>query len=232
MKEILTGLRFERMAAVLAALLFITFSTAVPAVEPPGPAITFDSLTVRGTIYTRVVIVDVAKRHVTFRSAQGFSTVLIEDLDAEAQSRIGRGALNLGNAARTPTPAGVETNRAATPVKAREKSAPDAAEPEETEDANDSATDDEPFHWTMASISGVSVFGLGCLALLVGQIWMIAVAFRVSTGWGIAVICGTFIAGIITSMFCRAHWDVAKHPVCVKAGGLILVVIGWLLWGF
>ena len=95
---------------------------------------------------------------------------------------------------------------------------------------DDAAGTDEPFHWTLASISGVSVFGLGCLVLLCGQIWMIAAAFRVSTGWGIAVICGMFVAGIITSMFCRAHWDAAKRPVCVKAGGFLLAVIGWLLW--
>ncbi len=230
MKKFIGKLGFGKVAPSLAGLLFLICASSLAAAEPPGDAITFDTLTVRGTIYTRVVIVDVSKRHVSFRSAQGFSTVLLEDLDANAQSRLGRAGSVVTTVARSTNSPASESNPSATPVRAREKPTVAAADEQEEEDTADTATASMPFHWTLASISGVGIFGLGCLTLLAGQIWMIVAGFRVSPGWGIALIFGTFVAGIITSMFCRTHWEVAKRPVCVKVGGVVLVVAGWLLW--
>jgi hypothetical protein len=231
MNTFLTEAGFGKVAAVLAGLLCLLGASSLAAAEPPADAITFDTLTVRGTIYTRVVVVDVSKRHVSFRSAQGFSTVLLEDLDADARTQLARGGTAGISVARTTNAPATENNPAAIRVKAREKPNAEAAPVEEPADSEDATTAATPVHWTVASISGIGLFGLGCLTLLAGQVWMIVAGFRVSPGWGIALIFGTFVAGIITSMFCRSHWDVAKSPVCVKAGGVVLVVAGWRLWG-
>lgn len=231
MKILIWELGIRKVAASLAGLLFVVCALSLAAAEIPGEATTFDSLTVRGTIYTRVVVVDVSKRHVSFRSAQGFSTVLLGDLDPEAQSRLRLGGPVPSNTAGTTNLHAAANNPSAMPVKARETPAAAASGDVNEKDSEDTDMASKPFQLTVASISGISLFGLGCLALMAGQIWMIVAGFRVSPGWGIALIVGTFVAGIITSMFCRAHWDVAKHPLCVKAGGVLLVAAGWLLWG-
>jgi len=202
---------------VLALVASLAFAFAAAAVDPPASAKYFDEITTRDQTYTRVTVLDVSKTHVYFRSAQGVATVRLTELDASVQARLKGGSIDAETAEASALPA------KAMPVKADETSDPD-------EDAESSEAEEcPPFEWTMASISGLSMIGLGCLVVVAGQIWMICAAFRVSTGWGIAVIFGTFLAGIVTSMFCRAHWDSAKRPVFLKMGGVALAVVGWIL---
>src|SRR5438874_2629695 len=77
--------RHARPARLFGALLALMFTLGLVfpsrAVDPPASGRAFDTLTVRGTTYTRVTVVDISKRHVSFRSAQGFATVLLEDLE-------------------------------------------------------------------------------------------------------------------------------------------------------
>lgn len=203
-------------------------AAATGAAEPTPDSRLFETLNVRGTTYTRVTVLEVKKRHVFFKSAQGYATVLIEDLDSSAQAQLRGEARPVDLAPSAPSDASKPAGRV-TQVKARENSEADMEEAEEAEDSADSATTREPFRWTLASISGLGVFGLGFLALLVGQVWLIGAAFRTSVGWGVAMLVGTFVADIITIMFCRQHWDTAKRPVCLKLGGVVLVLSGWFL---
>ncbi|MEY2408957.1 MAG: hypothetical protein QOF48_1627 [Verrucomicrobiota bacterium] len=212
---------------VIALTLFFVPSTR--AVDPPPSGRAFDTLTVRGTAYTKVTIVDISKRHVSFRSAQGFATVLLEDLEPDALSQLGRGALNLGVSERAGNASSSPRSSGATPIKARETATAEA-EGGPDDKAQCESTHDEPFHWTIRNIAGTGLLGLGFLTIAAGHVWLVGAAFRTSPGWGIAVLIGTFVAGIITMMFCRTHWHAARRPVFLKLAGLVVVVGGFFLF--
>lgn len=213
---------------VLLCLTALCFTGRLPAADPPATARTFDTLTVGGTIYTRVTIMEIKKTHVMFSSAQGFATVKIADLDTATQARLrGETPAPAEPAAQQQTSDGnQDKSRAALKVNAREDK--DADEDEGAEEMEKIA----PFEFTMLSMGGIGMMGLGVLTLLAGQVWLIVVAFRTSTGWGFALLVGTFVIGIITSMFCRKHWDVAKGPVVVKLIGGAMLMGGYFLFGF
>ena len=78
------------------------------------------------------------------------------------------------------------------------------------------------------------MFALGALALVVGTgcfIWLTIVAFRESTGWGLA----TFLLPFAFIFFAIKHWDVAKRPflsyIGTSAAGLMLLIASGVMAG-
>jgi len=70
---------------------------------------------------------------------------------------------------------------------------------------------------TIKVLSGIVVLlaGIGSLGLLLGYIWMLVAAFRISVGWGLGVL---LLGGIFGPLFLVFHWDEAK-------GALLLIVL-------
>lgn len=209
------------------------------AVDPPPDGRHFDTLNAGGVQYTKVTVIDVSARHVSFRSAQGFSTVQLSELDADVLAKLGRGHLDLSEAYKDKpgaTAGGKPGN--ALPVRAREPGGAGKDDGDTMEEEKDGSQGfgplpflNRPFEWSMKNVAGVSVMGLGFLAMLAAHCWFIGVAFRTSVGWGIAVLIGTFFAGILNWVFCCAHWGVAKRPVCLNLAGFALIFLGGFTLG-
>jgi len=71
---------------------------------------------------------------------------------------------------------------------------------------------------TIKVLSGIAVFlvGVGGLGLVLGYVWMLVAAFRISVGWGLGVL---LLGGIFGPLFLVFRWDEAK-------GALLLIVLG------
>lgn len=204
------------------ALALLWFAAAAPpalAVDPPPAARTFDEIATRDLIYKRVTVLDVSKTHVMFRSAQGFATVRIADLDPTVQSLLRGGAVAAKpaeNAVDAPAKQGLKVN-------AREPADDEEGEAEDDADEGGGLT----IEWTARTITGAAVGGIGLLALFIGRIWLICAGFRTSAFWGI---CLTL--GVLDLKFCLNHWNAARQPVCLHLLGAGLTVGGWWLVGF
>lgn len=59
---------------------------------------------------------------------------------------------------------------------------------------------------------------LCALGILVGSVWLIFVAFSVSTGWGVLILVDFFCCGLLRLIFAITHWDAARW------GGLIYIL--------
>jgi len=229
------------LLAIIAAFLLV--APAVQAVDPPPDGRHFDLITVGGVKYTKVTVIDIAPRHVSFRSAQGFSTVLISELEPEVRAKLGRGDLDLSDAYRNKS--GTTAKDGSLGVKAREskgkgpQDGTDAkaggSEDEDEEEADDSCSAggffDQNVEWTFKNIAAAGTVCLGLLAMFAAHCWFIGVAFRTSVGWGLAVLIGTFFAGILNWVFCCTHWSVAKRPVYLNIAGFVLIFVGIISFG-
>jgi hypothetical protein len=60
--------------------------------------------------------------------------------------------------------------------------------------------------------------------MLVGGIWLIIAAFRVSAGWGIGCLLGSFLCGLINLIFICCHWQEARKPFFCYLAGVALFV--------
>ena len=69
------------------------------------------------------------------------------------------------------------------------------------------------------------LFTLGGLVGFVAWIWLVVVAFRVGTAWGVVILLlsWTWIPVIV---FAVQHWDLAKRPVLLVAAAIILNLVG------
>lgn len=205
------------------------------AVDPPPDGRHFDAISAGGVNYTKVTVIDISARHVSFRSAQGFATVQLSELDADVLAKLGRGNLDLSDAYKDKPGTVAGKAGQALPVRAREPGAGKGDKDQATEEDDDADEGlggktlpflNRPFEWTMKNIAGAAVMGLGLLAMLAAHCWFIGVAFRTSVGWGIAVLIGTFFAGILNWVFCFSHWSVAKRPVYLNLAGFALIFLG------
>ena len=207
--------------------LLLAFASTVAAVDPPPTARTFDSLTTGGTTYTNVTIVDIAKQHVSFRSAQGFATVRIADLEAEVQARLAGRAPAVVAASPEERAVVPFASKARGALKVHARSGKDSG-PEAEDVDTDKAVDKAPgFHWSTRNFIGVGILGLGMLAYCAGQIWLIYTGFQTSVVWGLLVLLGSFVASTI---FCAGHWDAARRPAYMKMVGLAIAYGGWNLF--
>jgi hypothetical protein len=225
---------FAGRALFIMALFLLGSSGSAPAVDPPPSARSIETLTVGGTTYTKVTIIDIGKRHVSFRSAQGFATVRLTDLDSGVQARLAGTAPEVTESttdhAVVPS---TKKSRKTTKIHARSPGASGGADPgadadeDEDEDSNVVSAHSAPVQWTARNIIGVSVLGLGALAVCIGHIWFICAGFHTSVMWGLILMFGSVVADI---MFCVGHWDTARRPTYLQLAGLGLVVGGWKLF--
>lgn len=216
-------------ALLLALGILLLASSGAQAVDPPASGRHFDSLTVRGVTHKKVTVIDVAQRHVSFRSAQGFATVLLSDLEPDVRAKLGRGELDLSDAYREkPTPA--STGGKPLVAKARETEGTDAEAKEQDEEC-EGGFFDQSITWTFKNIAAAGAVCLGLLVMFAAHCWFIGVAFRTSIAWGIAVVVGTFFAGIINWVFCCTHWQEARRPVYLNLAGIALACLGFFSFG-
>jgi hypothetical protein len=73
----------------------------------------------------------------------------------------------------------------------------------------------------------VSVFliGVGFIINLVCGVWIIVQAFRVSTGWGLAVIFLPFAS----LFFIIKHWSDTKKPFLGSVASVVLIILGLVI---
>ncbi|MFO7535038.1 MAG: hypothetical protein R6X19_05050 [Kiritimatiellia bacterium] len=79
-------------------------------------------------------------------------------------------------------------------------------------------------------LAAAIIFGLGILASLAANIWLIVRAFCVGVCWGLVVF---FLQPIASLVFVIVHWKVAKNPFWVGLAGLaaVLVALGLAMGG-
>jgi hypothetical protein len=72
------------------------------------------------------------------------------------------------------------------------------------------------------------LFVVGGLIGLAAWIWLVVVAFRVSTGWGVVILLlsWTWVPVII---FAVQHWDMAKRPVLLTVASVVVTVAASLV---
>lgn len=66
---------------------------------------------------------------------------------------------------------------------------------------------------------------LGLLAVVVGNLWLIVLAFKESVLWGL----GTLFLPLVGLVFAITRWQTAKLPFLIALGGLVLCIAGAVL---
>ena len=73
---------------------------------------------------------------------------------------------------------------------------------------------------------GLLLVILGLILCLVGSIWILIAAFKVSTLWGLGVL---FINTIVTVIFVFLHFEEAKKPFIIWVIGVVLLIVGLII---
>ena len=202
------------------SILALVLSTASVAMGATAAGKTFPTLSVGMKTYTNVTVTDISGNSVFFRHSRGFESIQIDTLSPEVQQQLG-----------------LQPSTDRSPRKKTEPAAAAARTPTPTfsQPANSqSASPQQLMQQRIANISQnlstgkmVMVLGLpsvGLVVMIVGGIWLIVAAFRVSPGWGIGCLVGSFICGLINLIFICSHWQEAKKPFLCYLAGVALFV--------
>jgi hypothetical protein len=77
------------------------------------------------------------------------------------------------------------------------------------------------WRWLVSTLGPLLVLG-GVIAGLVGGIWLLVEAFRVSADWGLACLFLPFVG----LFFLMLHWDKAARPCGICIAGVVALFIG------
>ena len=73
---------------------------------------------------------------------------------------------------------------------------------------------------------GLILLCIGGLTMLAGFIWIVVNAFKTSVLWGL----GSLFVPLVAQIFAIMNWATNKTPFLIWAGGLVLYVIGIVMY--
>jgi hypothetical protein len=71
-------------------------------------------------------------------------------------------------------------------------------------------------------ILGMILMGVGFIAMIIGGIWLLVVAFQESLLWGLGCIFVPFVSLI----FLIKYWDKAGKPFLIQLAGIVPFIAG------
>lgn len=200
------------------SILVLVISTACVALGAAGPGKTFPTLSVGMKTYTNVTITDISGNSVFFRHSRGFESIQIDSLSPEVQQQLGLQPSTGDRSSRKRTEAATAASTSAPGYTTRsDGTSPQERMKERIEEIKKSLSPAKT-----ALVLGLPLAGL--VVMIVGGIWLIIAAFRVSPGWGIGCLVGSFVCGLINLIFICCHWQEAKKPFFCYLAGVCLFV--------
>ena len=201
------------------SILALVLSAASVAMGATGAGKTFPTLSVGMKTYTNVTITDISGNSVFLRHSRGFESIQIDSLSPEVQQQLGLQPSTTDRSPRKKTePAASVTTSAPSRPSNSEARSPQQIWKEKLE----SISSQNLSAAKTAMILGLPLTGL--VVMLVGGIWLIIAAFRVSAGWGIGCLLGSFLCGLINLIFICCHWQEARKPFFCYLAGVALFV--------
>lgn len=204
--------------ALCVAIVTLAISTTEMAAGATPTGKTFATLTIGATTYTNVTITDVSGGSVFLRHSRGFESLRIESLSPETQQQLD---------VQPPPPerSGRKKSGAAAALSSNRGAVPDSATPRQRWQQLVEVIDKGLSTGEMVIAIGLPLSGLALM--LGGSIWLIVAGFRVSAGWGICCLVGTFLCGLLNLIFILCNWNEAKKPFYCYVGGIAM----FAAWG-
>ena len=155
--------------------------------------------TVNGQAYTITgELVRVRGQRVTIRTPKGVATYQGAELDEATAKRL--------SVPPSESPAVPRSSRAHTSSRAGHRSVVDTF---------------------TSKTAGLIILGLGCLVNVIGTLWLIVRVFRQSVVWGLFLIVGNVVAGLLFFLF-YPHENI-RGPLRTQVFGIVLVVIAIII---
>lgn len=184
------------------ALVMVLAVAAVVCAAAPGRAgKTFPILSVGNTTFTNAVVTDRYEGTITIRHDGGLATFGVEKLQPDVQRQLG-----------------IKPSTPKKPSLPGPKNRPAGIKDVIDDIGGDKFT-------TAEKIFLLGLPATGILIMMIGQCWILAGAYRVSPGWGLACTVGSFVCGLITLAFVLGHWHEAKRGFLCKMAGLLVVFL-------